>query len=85
MEFTTDMNDTESTVDLIQAADVVVSTVAEVAKKSKSRNVNLATVVSTLKSVTSEELQQSTPLVIRDLYAEATRIYNEYTDILKGS
>ena len=83
MEFTNQ----ESTVDLIQSADVDVKTVATVAevKKNKTRQVNLATVVTTLKGVTKEELEQATPGVIRDLLAEATRINTEYKDILAGT
>ena len=83
MEFTTE----ESTVDLIQSADVDVKTVANVAevKKIKTRQVNLSTVVTTLKSVTKEELEQATPGVVRDLYVEATRLYTEYKDILAGT
>lgn len=85
-EATTNINDVNnSAVDLIQAADVEVKTVAEVVKKAKSRSVNLATIVTTLKGVTREELEQATPGVIKELLVEATRINTEYKDILLGT
>ena len=82
MEFT---NNEESTVDLIQSADVDVKTVAEVVKKTKARTVNLSTTVNTLKTITKEELEQVPPGVIRDLLIEANRINSEYKDILAGT
>jgi uncharacterized FAD-dependent dehydrogenase len=82
IEFSTEYGNTEfqSAVDLIQVLEVPVKTVADV--KKKARQTNLATVVNTLKAVTDDELEDCTPSVMKELLAEATRLYNTYKNII---
>jgi hypothetical protein len=74
----------DSNVDLIDAADVpvtVTTTVAEAVAAKKGKRVNLATINTSLKGLTAEDLKRVTPLDINEFSQEATRILSTFKSI----
>lgn len=72
-----------SNVDLIQSSTVEVTPVVTVAD-TKTKKVNLATIVNQLSNLTDAQIEDTKPSVIRELGVQASRITDKYKSILLG-
>ncbi len=72
-----------SNVDLIQSAEVPVTPVVTVAD-TKSKRVNIATIVTQLSNLSDAQIEDTKPSVIRELVNQANRISDKYKSILLG-
>lgn len=72
-----------SNVDIIESSTVEVTSVVTVAD-TKTKRVNLATIVTQLSNLSDAQIEDTRPSVIKELGVQTNRIVEKYKSILLG-
>jgi len=71
-----------SNVDLIQSADVQVTTVTTVAD-TKAKRLNVSTLTAQLAKIDRTQVENTAPVVFKDLFAEFDRVISLYKEVVQ--
>jgi len=72
-----------SNVDLIQSADVQVTTVTTVADTKASKRLNVSTLTAQLAKIDRTQVENTAPVVFKDLFAEFDRVISLYKEVVQ--